>query len=160
MLITDFGLARQLVQNSREKASPANAGVQKARPDKLEAGTDQLAKSSSGAPVGTYAWMSPEAIRTGHFSKASDVWRYNLFLPFCMLLICVKKNVGKLQFFKMDDFVGVWTFIFRQTNWFHCTGKWSGFLMFQSIQVFMNSQLKMCYKKGPVMTFSFPRGYF
>ena len=31
---------------------------------------------SSGAPVGTYAWMAPEAIRTGHFSKASDVWRF------------------------------------------------------------------------------------
>lgn len=82
LLITDFGLARQIVQSARNAAAktpqqllqPPDASERKSSFDATAAGP-LLSKSSSGAPVGTYPWMSPEAIRTGHFSKASDVWR-------------------------------------------------------------------------------------
>lgn len=43
--ITDFGLAREIVNTTRMSAA------------------------------GTYAWMAPEVIRNSTFSKASDVWR-------------------------------------------------------------------------------------
>jgi serine/threonine protein kinase len=46
--ITDFGLAREVYKTTRMSAA------------------------------GTYAWMSPEVIKTSTFSKASDVWRYVL----------------------------------------------------------------------------------
>ena len=45
LLITDFGLAREI---------------------------DQTTMMSGG---GTYAWMAPEVIRNSKFSKGSDVWR-------------------------------------------------------------------------------------
>ena len=87
LLITDFGLARQIVQSARNAAAKTplqqpDASERKSSVDATAAGP-LLSKSSSGAPVGTYAWMSPEAIRTGHFSKASDVWRFYfpLLLP-------------------------------------------------------------------------------
>lgn len=44
--ITDFGLAREIMNTTRMSAA------------------------------GTYAWMAPEVIRTNTFSKASDVWRW------------------------------------------------------------------------------------
>ena len=43
--ITDFGLAREIVNTTRMSAA------------------------------GTYAWMAPEVIRGNSFSKGSDVWR-------------------------------------------------------------------------------------
>jgi serine/threonine protein kinase len=46
--ITDFGLAREVYKTTRMSAA------------------------------GTYAWMSPEVIKTSTFSKASDVWSYGV----------------------------------------------------------------------------------
>jgi len=43
--ITDFGLAREVYNTTHMSTS------------------------------GTYPWMAPEVIKTGTFSKASDVWR-------------------------------------------------------------------------------------
>jgi mitogen-activated protein kinase kinase kinase 9 len=43
--ITDFGLAREVYKTTHMSTS------------------------------GTYPWMAPEVIKTGTFSKASDVWR-------------------------------------------------------------------------------------
>jgi len=53
--ITDFGLAREVYQNSR---------------------------SCSGTG-GTYAWMAPEVIKQSTFTKASDVWRFDKLLRAC-----------------------------------------------------------------------------
>ena len=46
LLITDFGLAREI---------------------------DQTTMMTGG---GTWAWMAPEVIRQSKFSKGSDIWRY------------------------------------------------------------------------------------
>lgn len=50
LLITDFGLAREI---------------------------DQTTMMTGG---GTYAWMAPEVIRQSKFSKGSDVWRFVLLV--------------------------------------------------------------------------------
>ena len=48
LLITDFGLAREI---------------------------DQTTMMTGG---GTWAWMAPEVIRQSKFSKGSDIWRYEI----------------------------------------------------------------------------------
>jgi len=48
--ITDFGLAREVSHTTRMSVA------------------------------GTYAWMAPEVIRAQVYSKASDVWRYGIFV--------------------------------------------------------------------------------
>lgn len=80
--ITDFGLAREM--NHTTKMSTA----------------------------GTYPWMAPEVIRSSMFSKASDVWRYDLLLFLIMHPIqCFQNQVMfevmtyccfLLQLFKSD----------------------------------------------------------
>ena len=58
--ITDFGLARESRQT-----------------------LDNIRMSAAG----TWAWMAPEVIKSSKFSKASDVWRYENYHIYMMLII-------------------------------------------------------------------------